>query len=809
MIALNGSQYRLLLITIVVYDIVIQSYFIPLQTAKFEIGMHAIDLNDLNQSQRSAVEYCEGPSLVIAGAGSGKTRVLTYKIAHLLNSGYAPFTILALTFTNKAAEEMKSRIATMVGGNTASRLWMGTFHSIFLRILRANASRIGFSSDFTIYDSSDSRSLITSIIKEMQLDDKLYKPRSIASIISRAKNALITPNAYASNREIVEDDIKAKRGMTKDIYRAYCERCHRAGAMDFDDILLYTNILFRDNPDVVEHYGNLFRYVLVDEYQDVNFAQHLIVKQIVKYCKRLCVVGDDAQSIYSFRGANISNILNLQNEYENCRIFKLEQNYRSTQMIVNAANSLIAKNKGQIPKHIYSQNDKGERVKLVKSYSDYEEAYMVAGSISEVHLRAGDGYNTFAILYRTNAQSRTFEEALRKRNIPYRIYGGISFYQRKEIKDVIAYIRLVLNPADEEALKRIINYPARGIGDTTLKKIGAAATTQKTTLWEVLCNPLENGLKINSGTQTKLQNFRTLIEDLMEKVKDCSATEFVQYLIRKTGIFADVYIDNMPENLSRQENLQELINGIVEFCENREESGESATISDFLSEVSLATDQDNGDESESEKVTLMTVHAAKGLEFRNIYIVGLEEDLFPSSMSMGSINEIEEERRLLYVAITRAEKRCTLSYASSRYRNGQTVSSPPSRFIKDLDFSFVNDTTGVERQGDSFSEQRKAFSSTVRVQQRTIPSTDSYNEEPKPQLRTMRAALSSLTPATGGETNGASAGLKVGSRIKHDRFGVGEVLSMSGEGDNRKVEVEFINVGKKTLLLKFARYTIL
>ncbi len=761
--------------------------------------MQSVNLNNLNDSQRSAVEYCDGVSLVIAGAGSGKTRVLTHKIAYLLSMGYSPYSILALTFTNKAAAEMKTRIATMVGQDIASRIWAGTFHSIFLRILRPYANRLGFPTDFTIYDSSDSRSLITTIIKDMKLDDKVYKPRSIASIISRAKNALITPSAYATNREIVEDDYRAKRPTTKDIYRAYFERCHRAGAMDFDDILLYTNILFRDNPDVVEHYGNVFRYVLVDEYQDVNFAQHLIVKQIVKQCKRLCVVGDDAQSIYSFRGANINNILNLQHEYGDCRIFKLEQNYRSTQMIVNAANSLIAKNRGQIPKHLFSENDRGEKVRLVKSYSDYEEAYMVAGSISEVHLRYGDTYNTFAILYRTNAQSRAFEEALRKRNIPYRIYGGISFYQRKEIKDVIAYIRLVLNPSDEEALRRIVNYPARGIGDTTIKKISESATTHAQTLWTILTSPLEWGVKINSGTQTKLKNFATLITELQEEVKIKNADEFVRDLIKKTGIFADVYVDNLPENVSKQENLQELVNAIIDFCTNRQESGESATISDFLSEVSLATDQDKGDEGEAEKVTLMTIHAAKGLEFANIYIVGMEEDLFPSSMSKESVSELEEERRLFYVAITRAEKRCTLSYATSRYRNGQTTAPLPSRFLKDLDYQYINDTTGVSQLRETTTTQ-----SQPRIQTRVV-----VHEEPTQTLRSMRSAIYTPSPKTDMEAKKNDAELKVGSRIKHDRFGEGEVLSMSGEGDNRKIVVEFKNVGTKTLLLKFARYTIL
>lgn len=595
-------------------------------------------LQELNEQQREAVLYSGGPSLVIAGAGSGKTRVLTYKIAYLLASGdYSPYQILALTFTNKAAREMKERIASVVGGATASRLWMGTFHSIFSRILRTNAERIGFSRDFTIYDQSDSRSLIKTVIKEMLLDDKVYKPATVQAIISNAKNALITPSAYAANAALLEADMRSKRPQIRDIYKIYWSRCTRAGAMDFDDLLLYTNILFRDHPDVLEFYQNQFRYVLVDEYQDTNFAQHLIVNQLVKAHHRLCVVGDDAQSIYSFRGANISNILNLQKEYPDFRIFKLEQNYRSTQTIVAAANSLIAKNKEQIPKHIFSHNAVGAKIPVVSAYSDFEEGYLIANRIATMRVATVSDYSDFAILYRTNSQSRIFEEALRKRNIPYRIYGGQSFYQRKEIKDVVAYFRLAVNPADEEALKRIINYPARGIGNTTVAKIVACAETHEASLWDVVSRPVEYALGVNAGTQNKLMAFAELIRSFVEMNATANAYDLADAVIRRSGIMTDIYADRSPENMSRQENVQELLNGIQEFCSLRQEEGVNAvSLSDFLAEVSLATDQDSDKDGDDNRVTLMTVHASKGLEFRHVFVVGLEEELFPAAMSMGS-----------------------------------------------------------------------------------------------------------------------------------------------------------------------------
>lgn len=772
--------------------------------------MPQLNLDELNESQRGAVEYSDGVSLVIAGAGSGKTRVLTYKIAYLLQNGYKAYNILALTFTNKAADEMKQRIARMMGEETASRLWMGTFHSVFLRILRPNADRIGFPRDFTIYDKDDSKSLVRSIIKEMQLDDKVYKPKSVSAIISSAKNALITPKSYASNRDIIESDMRAKRPAMKDIYAIYSERCRRAGAMDFDDILLYTNILFRDNPDLVEHYGNLFRYILVDEYQDVNFAQHLIVKQLTKICGRLCVVGDDAQSIYSFRGANIKNILNLKSEYPDCRIFKLEQNYRSTQMIVNTANSLIAKNKGQIPKNIFSTNAKGAPVKILNASSDFEEGYMVASYISEMRYRSGEPFNNFAILYRTNAQSRVFESALRKRNIPYRIYGGMSFYQRKEIKDVLAYIRLVTNTADEEALKRIINYPVRSIGETTVSRIGEAATLHNVTFWEVISNPVEYALKVNSGTVTKLLAFRDLIENFRQAVTTKNAVDFTEYLIRQSGIFADIYVDTLPENLSRQENIQELINGIAEFCSIREESGESATITDFLSEVSLSSDQDDGDEGDSDKVTMMTVHSAKGLEYSNVFVVGLEEDLFPSAMSKDSLHQIEEERRLLYVAITRAQKNCILTYASTRYRNGQTASSPPSRFLKDLDPMYIDDSSSVAREERMSRPEIRARLAPERPQSVNTVVSSGSGERPlrRANLTPVKEALSGRPSDSAASVN-ISCGVSSGSVIRHERFGEGTVTAVSGEGDNCKIDVEFTNVGKKSLLLKFAKFNVI
>lgn len=777
-------------------------------------------LKDLNLSQREAVLYNDGPSLVIAGAGSGKTRVLTYKIAYLLQTGYAPYNILALTFTNKAAREMKDRISRIVGADTASRLWMGTFHSVFLRILRTYADRIGFDSKFTIYDSADSKNLIKAIIKEKALDDKLYKPATVQAIISNAKNALITPGAYAASKELIEADIRSKKPLIKDIYTEYWNRCARAGAMDFDDLLLYTNILFRDHPDVRDHYRNIFRFILVDEYQDTNFAQHLIVHQLAKDHNHICVVGDDAQSIYSFRGANISNILNLRTDYPGCRTFKLEQNYRSTRMIVAAANSLIEKNKEQIPKHVFSDNDEGSKVAVLNAYSDFEEGYMVANRISEMRAISGFSYSDFAILYRTNAQSRIFEEALRKKNIPYKIYGGLSFYQRKEIKDIVAYFRMTVNPHDEEALKRIINYPSRGIGDTTLRKIGECATKHSVSLWQVVSDPLAYALSVNNGTLDKLKNFKELIDSFREAAEEKNAFDLAEQIVKQSGIFAAVFSDRTPENLSRQENLQELMNGVQEFCSLREEEGnESVSLIDFLNEISLATDQDNDKEENSDKVTMMTVHASKGLEFTNVFVVGLEEDLFPSAMCKSSEREIEEERRLLYVAITRAEKNCILSYAGTRYRNGSPTAMPPSRFLKDMDSRYLSLPSALN--GDERPERREVdrFSSgnvfgRVRSRQWSdglmnsvnskVRKSDPYNSEQYRSLIRMEQAVSKESSSTLKQIGN----IRVGNIIRHDRFGQGEVINISGDGDNAKIGVEFENVGKKQLLLKFAKFTV-
>lgn len=771
-------------------------------------------LQELNEQQREAVLYNDGPSLVIAGAGSGKTRVLTYKIAYLLDTGnYSPYQILALTFTNKAAREMKERIASVVGGATASRLWMGTFHSIFSRILRTHAERIGFSRDFTIYDQSDSRSLIKTIIKEMSLDDKTYKPATVQAVISNAKNALITPAAYAANAALYEADVKSKRPLIRDIYKTYWGRCARAGAMDFDDLLLYTNILFRDNPDVLEFYQDQFGYLLVDEYQDTNFAQHLIVNQLVKKHHHLCVVGDDAQSIYSFRGANISNILNLQKEYPDFKVFKLEQNYRSTQTIVAAANSLIAKNKEQIPKQIFSHNAVGAKIPVVSAYSDFEEGYLIANRIATMRVATASDYSDFAILYRTNSQSRIFEEALRKRNIPYRIYGGQSFYQRKEIKDVVAYFRLSVNPADEEALKRVINYPARGIGNTTVAKVMACAETQQVSLWDVVSRPVEYGLAVNASTQNKLMAFAELIRSFVEMSTTASAYELADAVVRRSGIMADIYADHSPENMSRQENVQELLNGIQDFCNLRREEGRDAVaLSDFLAEVSLATDQDSDDDGDDNRVTLMTVHASKGLEFRHVFVVGLEEELFPAAMAMGSARELEEERRLLYVAITRAKETCLLSYAASRYRNGKPTASPPSRFIRDIDPAYLILPDGAARSVErvpSYTAPRytAAASSAGEFHSPARRMADRVDDTATPKWVRIDTPASPSTPSASSVPD--PDGLAVGVRIRHDRFGEGTVTDISGDGDNRKIAVSFDHVGQKHLLMKFAKFTIL
>lgn len=779
-------------------------------------------IEELNEGQRNAVLYNDGPSLVIAGAGSGKTRVLTYKIAYLLENGYQPWNILALTFTNKAAREMKERIARQVGPERARHLWMGTFHSMFLRILHVEAGHIGFTSQFTIYDTADSKSLIRSIIKEMGLDEKVYKPGMVQARISNAKNHLVSPAGYANNKEAYEGDRAAKVPALRDIYQRYWERCRQADAMDFDDLLFYTFLLFRDHPEVLARYQDQFRYILVDEYQDTNFAQHSIVLQLAKNHQHVCVVGDDAQSIYSFRGADIDNILYFTKVYPDTKVFKLEQNYRSTQTIVRAANSLIEKNQWQIRKEVFSEKEKGEAIGVYQAYSDVEEGDIVVNKIAELRREKRYAYSDFAILYRTNAQSRIFEEAMRKRSMPYRIYGGLSFYQRKEIKDVIAYFRLIVNPNDEEAFKRIINYPARGIGDTTVGKIIAAATGHNVSLWTVLCEPLAYGLNFNKGTVGKLQAFRELISVFITDAAEKNAYEIGADIIRQSGIINDVCQDNSPENLSRKENIEELVNGMSDFCAQRQEEGNlNVLLGDFLSEVSLLTDQDSDKDGDDEKITLMTVHSAKGLEFKNVFVVGMEENLFPSGMVGDSPRALEEERRLFYVAITRAEEHCFLSYAKTRFRYGKMEFGSPSRFLKDIDIRFLRlpQDAGmfrrVEEEAVAFRrENARGFAPdkenapyggkervSVRPKQQIIAPTVPRNLK--------RVAPSANTASTSLSDGGSANRIQQGQLIEHERFGLGEVLKVEGEGDNAKATIRFKNAGDKQLLLRFARFKVI
>ena len=714
---------------------------------------------------------------------------------------------------------MKERIARQVGIERARHLWMGTFHSMFLRILHAEAAQIGFTSKFTIYDTADSKSLLRSIIKEMGLDEKVYKPGMVQSRISNAKNHLVSPAGYANNKEAYEGDCAVKMPALRDIYRRYWERCRQADAMDFDDLLFYTFLLFRDHPDVLARYQSQFRYILVDEYQDTNFAQHSIVLQLAKEHQHVCVVGDDAQSIYSFRGADIDNILYFTKVYPGTKVFKLEQNYRSTQTIVSAANSLIEKNQRQIRKEVFSEKERGEAIGVYQAYSDVEEGDIVINKIAELRRQENYAYSDFAILYRTNAQSRVFEEAMRKRSMPYRIYGGLSFYQRKEIKDVIAYFRLAVNPNDEEAFKRIINYPARGIGDTTVSKITAAATDNNVSLWTVLCEPLTYGVNINKGTAGKLQGFRDLIAGFIEGVTEKNAYELGTEIIRQSGIINDVCQDNSPENLSRKENIEELANGMGDFCAQRQEEGNAnITLSDFLSEVSLLTDQDSDKDGDDAKITLMTVHSAKGLEFKNVFVVGMEEELFPSGMAGDSPKALEEERRLFYVAITRAEDHCFLTYAKSRYRYGKMEFGNPSRFLKDIDVRFLKlpQDAGLSRRIDenamSFRrENRENISSgmygkreeRVRPRQEIIAPTVPRNlKRVTPSMGTASAASHSSAVA-GGNT------VQPGQLIEHERFGLGEVMKVEGEGDNAKATIRFKNAGDKQLLLRFARFKVI
>ena len=775
---------------------------------------------ELNESQYAAVAYNDGPSLVIAGAGSGKTRVLTYKIAYLLDHGYEPWNILALTFTNKAAREMKERIARQVGMDRARYLWMGTFHSLFSRILRAESAHIGFPSQFTIYDASDSKSLVRTIIKEMGLDEKVYKPGSVQARISNAKNHLVTPGAYAANKEAYEGDCAAKMPAIRDIYARYWERCRQSGAMDFDDLLVYTYLLFRDFPEVLERYRQQFRYVLVDEYQDTNYAQHSIVLQLTKEHQHVCVVGDDAQSIYSFRGADIDNILYFTKVYPHTKLFKLEQNYRSTQTIVRAANSLIEKNQRQIRKEVFSEKETGEAIGVFQAYSDVEEGEIVAGKIGELRRKWKYDYADFAILYRTNAQSRIFEEALRKRSMPYKIYGGLSFYQRKEVKDAISYFRLVVNPHDEEAFKRIINYPARGIGDTTVGKLLAAAAEHGVSLWQVLCEPLTYGVSINKGTHTKLQGFRELIESFIAEVEGQNAYQLGTAIITRSGLMNDICQDTSPESLSRKENIEELANGLNDFCAMRMEEGNThVSLGDFLSEVSLLTDQDSDKEDDGPKITLMTVHSAKGLEFKNVFVVGMEENLFPSSMGGESPRALEEERRLFYVAITRAEEHCYLSYAKSRYRYGKMEFGSPSRFLRDIDTRFLQLPAGMgmARTVDEGAQRfRSEMEGSRSAYGQGVGSRSSYGQgdRPKAQLiaptlpRNLKRVSAAAGSASASAPSAAVTGVSAGQTIAHERFGVGTVLKVEGTGENAKATIRFENAGEKQLLLRFARFKV-
>ena len=780
-------------------------------------------LNDLNDAQRAAVEYIDGPSLVIAGAGSGKTRVLTYKIAYLLSQGMKPWSIMALTFTNKAAREMKERIGKLVGDDLAQHLYMGTFHSIFSRILRAEAEHIGFNNNFTIYDESDSRSLLKAIIKEMGLDDKTYKPAAVHARISMAKNNLVTAEAYDSDPAILEQNKRAKMPAIGKIYVAYVQRCRQANAMDFDDLLMLTFQLFRDHEEIRQKYAGRFDYILVDEYQDTNHVQMSIVMQLCKEKLRVCAVGDDSQSIYSFRGANIDNILNYQKQLPGTQLFKLEQNYRSTQTIVEAANSLIHHNRNQIQKEVFSKNDKGEKILYKPAYSDKEEALIVAKNIQRIKRQDDCGYDQFAILYRTNAQSRSFEEEFRKQGIPYRIYGGLSFYQRKEIKDIIAYFRLVANPDDEEAFKRIINYPARGIGATTVMKIADCAHLNQVSFWEVIGNVEHYGLNVNKGTQTKLENFRLLISSFIDRSHTLDVYELGDAIIRESRISEDIMSGKNADDLARQENLEEFLSGMQTFVAGRQEEGrmDEAYLTDYLQDVALLTDADSEGEKDEPRVSLMTIHAAKGLEFATVFVVGLEENIFPSPLAAVSVRELEEERRLLYVAITRAEKHCILTNAKNRFRYGKMEFDNPSRFIDEIDASLIEG--GEETPESSFGGGRSSFggygseggyggrmpwdrdrSGYRRDYQNSKPVASQFMADPKPGFKSVRAV--NAVHRIMGDTAGS---LSEGCRIEHQRFGIGTVLKIEGTGENTKATVEFQNAGTKQLLLKFAKFTLL
>lgn len=829
-------------------------------------------LNDLNEAQRAAVEYIDGPSLVIAGAGSGKTRVLTYKIAYLLSQGMKPWSIMALTFTNKAAREMKERIGKLVGNDLAQHLYMGTFHSIFSRILRAEAEHIGFNNNFTIYDESDSRSLIKAIVKEMGLDDKKYKPAAVHAKISMAKNNLMSAAAYESDAAIFEQNKRAQMPEVGKIFVAYVQRCKQANAMDFDDLLTLTYQLFREHEDIRHKYAARFDYVLVDEYQDTNHVQMSIVMQLCQEKLRVCAVGDDSQSIYSFRGANIDNILNYQRQFQGTRLFKLEQNYRSTQTIVEAANSLIKHNRNQIPKDVFSENAKGEKIQYKPAYSDKEEAAIVAKDVKRIRREDGCQYSDFAILYRTNAQSRSFEEEFRKQGIPYRIYGGLSFYQRKEIKDIIAYFRLVANPDDEEAIKRIINYPARGIGATTVLKIADCAHQNQVSFWEVIGAPERYGLTVNKGTMNKLETFRLLISSFIERAQTTDVYELGDAIIKESGISQDIMSGKDADDLARQENLEEFLSGMSAFVEERREEGrfDELFLQDYLQDVALLTDADSDGDKDEPRVSLMTVHAAKGLEFPTVFVVGLEENIFPSPLSAASLRELEEERRLLYVAITRAEKHCILTNAKNRWRYGKMEFDNPSRFIDEIDsklidsqdeaggslFGSMSESRLGSRSGSRFGSRADSMSDQpewARAQrprrpwedaeqpryssryQNSKPVASQFVADPKPSLsegnfksvRALNAAkrymethsshpasrgtgssTASVSSSTASSAGSSSCGLQEGMKIEHQRFGRGTVLKIEGTGENTKATVEFVHSGTKQLLLKYAKFTV-
>ena len=779
---------------------------------RFKIFQLSNYLDSLNPAQKDAVLQKDGPMIIIAGAGSGKTRVLTYRIAHLMQQGIDPFNILSLTFTNKAAREMKDRIAGVVGASESKNLWMGTFHSVFARILRSEADKLGFPSNFTIYDTQDSVRLITAIIKEMQLDKDRYKPKQILSRISSLKNSLITVNAYFNNADLVEADLHASRPKVGDIYKEYVARCFKSGAMDFDDLLLRTNEILARFPEVLAKYQDRFRYIMVDEYQDTNHSQYLIVRALADRFQNICVVGDDSQSIYSFRGANINNILNFQKDYPEVRTFKLEQNYRSTKNIVNAANSVIEKNKTRLDKVVWTSNDEGEKIKVMRTISDGEEGRFVAQSMWENMMNKQLTADAFAILYRTNSQSRALEDALRKKDIKYKIYGGISFYQRKEIKDLLSYLRLLINPNDEEALKRVVNYPARGIGQTTIDKLTIAANHYKKSIFEILKHLDKVDLKINAGTKNKLQDFVNMILRLQIESQTKNAFEIADIVVKQVRLIKDLEKDGTPEAVSKVENVQELLNGIKDFITDKIETGEDASLTSFLEDVALATDFDSDKKDDTPRVSMMTIHQSKGLEYPYVYIVGLEENLFPSGMSMNTRSELEEERRLFYVALTRAEHQAYLSYAQTRYRWGKLTDAEPSRFLEEIDDKFL-EYISAKKPEPSINRFVDASlfdtpSKTIRFQ-KPIQRKKMEFKAKKEESFTPPKKLKRIPNSPSENTNLFDASITVGTLVEHNRFGAGEVLSLEGNGPNKKAEIKFGTVGKKKLLLQFAKLKII